>query len=76
MNYSLRPYPPQREIRAGMALQGITVKDVHARTGLSYQYVVRLLNGYCYSVPALAKIRAAVAADESDVDAVSSEQQL
>lgn len=61
MSYTPRPYPPQRELRARMVLHDVTVKDIHARTGLSYQYIVRILNGYCWSPPAQEKILAAVA---------------
>lgn len=60
MSYGSRPYPPQRQVRAAMSLRGLTVKDVAARSALSYQYVVHLLNGYCQSEPAMVKIRAAV----------------
>lgn len=56
MSYGHRPYPPQRQIRAAMALRGYSVKDMANRTGLSYQYLVHLLNGYCQSDPALDKI--------------------
>ncbi len=55
-----KPYPPQREIRAAMALRGLSVKDVHVRTGISYGYLVRLLNGYATSRPAIARIRAGI----------------
>jgi hypothetical protein len=58
--YSPRPYPRLAEVQAKMAFDDLTVKELHAKTGMSYGYIVRLLNGYSYSARAVARLRAAV----------------
>lgn len=47
-------------LKAAMAIRGLSVKEVAIRAGLSYNYVVRLLNGFVRSDPAVMKICEAI----------------
>ena len=59
-----KPYPPCLGIKGALASRGISVKEVAVTTGFSYNYVVRLLNGFSYSESALRKICEAI--DKAD----------
>jgi transcriptional regulator with XRE-family HTH domain len=55
-----KPYEPMLSLKAAMAIRGLSVKEVANRAGLSYNYVVRLLNGFARSDPAVKKICEAI----------------
>jgi hypothetical protein len=58
--YPARPYPRLADVQAKVAYDGMMVKELAAKAGLGYGYVVRLLNGYSYSERAVEKLRVAV----------------